>query len=68
MYGGGVRCSADVAPAAFIGALCRTVPRMLDRMGPRGESLPGFMPQLEALLGRGSFDAGFEQTRFETLL
>eukprot|EP00973_Karenia_brevis_P017792 2444091-Karenia_brevis.AAC.1 len=68
MYGGGVRCSADVAPAAFLGALCRTVPRMLDRVGPRGQSLMGFMPQLENLLGRGSFDDGLEGTRFEMLL
>ena len=31
MYGGGVRSLADVAPAAFVGALCRAVPTLLDR-------------------------------------
>ena len=31
MYGGGIRGSVDVAPAAFLGAVCQTLPRMLDR-------------------------------------
>ena len=68
MYGGGLRSAADVAPAAFLGALCQTIPRMLPRTSADGDVCPGFMPQLVDLLGPGSFDAGAEDTRFATFL
>eukprot|EP00973_Karenia_brevis_P069999 9732794-Karenia_brevis.AAC.1 len=68
MFGGGLRSCADLAPAAFMGTLCRTVPCMLDRVGARDVALPGFMPQLAPLLGAGSFDAGSEEHRFAGLL
>eukprot|EP00973_Karenia_brevis_P001405 190683-Karenia_brevis.AAC.1 len=68
MYGGGMRSCADMAPAAFIGAVCRVVPRMLDRAGSHGIVVPGFMPQLVDLLGQGSFDAGAEEERYAVLL
>ena len=40
MYGGGLRSAADVAPAAFLGALCQTIPRMLPRTSADGDVCP----------------------------
>eukprot|EP00973_Karenia_brevis_P049528 6871684-Karenia_brevis.AAC.1 len=68
MFGGGFRSSADVAPAAFLGALSRAIPRMLDRVGHQGIIVPGFLPQLAALLGAGSFDRDNAEVRFAALL
>eukprot|EP00973_Karenia_brevis_P044494 6163603-Karenia_brevis.AAC.1 len=68
MFGGGFRSRADLAPAAFLGSLCRVIPRMLDSIGHQGLNIPGFLPQLEPLLGAGSFDHGAEETRFSELL
>ena len=48
--------------AAFAGATCAVVPRMLPRkIG--GASFVGYMPQLEGVLGVGSFDAGCSARR-----
>eukprot|EP00973_Karenia_brevis_P005671 774339-Karenia_brevis.AAC.1 len=68
MYGGGMRSCADLAPAAFVGAVCRVLPRMLDHAGAQGITIPGFMPQLTALFGQGSFDSGAEDVRYAALL
>ena len=59
--------AADAAPAAFLNAICRTLPRMIPWTSEDGSPGTGFMPQLEPLLGRGSFDAGAEDTRFAVL-
>ena len=56
MYGGGIRSLEDVAPAAFIGALCRAVPEFLDRRREDFSVQPGFLPMLAPVLGHGSFD------------
>ena len=50
------------------GAVCRTLHRMLPRAGVDGVLVTGFMPQLQDLLGEGSFDAGAENTRYAALL
>ena len=68
MFGGGLRQAADAAPAAFMSALCQTLPRMLPWTTVDGSVGSGFLPQLEPLLGRGSFDTGYEDTRFAVLL
>ena len=67
-FGLGIRDRADLAPAAFVGTLCNTLPRMLDASDDHGVVLTGFMPQLELTLGAGSFDAGNGDARFRTLL
>jgi hypothetical protein len=41
---------------------------MLDARSANGVVKPGFMPQLESVLGAGSFDRGHENTRFAHLL
>ena len=68
MYGGGIRSLVDVSHAAFVGAFCRSVPLMLDRHDVHGCLQSGFMPALAPMLGNGSFDVGFESTRFQQLL
>lgn len=68
LYGGGVRALSDVAPAAFAATACRALPLMLTRRTESGLEVPGFLPQLAAVLGAGSFDAGFERTRFAGLI
>ncbi|CAE8642970.1 unnamed protein product [Polarella glacialis] len=68
MYGIGLRSRTDLAPAAFLGTLCRTVPLMLDSLGPDGVCRQGFLPQLLQMFGAGSFDAGAEESRFAFLL
>ena len=67
-FGLGIRARADLAPAAFIGALCNTMPRMLNACDDNGVVAPGFMPQLQQTLGAGSFDAGNESSRFQALI
>ena len=42
--------------------------RMLHRRLADGSQKSGFMPQLESVLGAGSFDSSAESTRFTTLL
>ena len=59
-----MRSVVHMAPAAFIGILCRTIPRMLDHTCEDGSVSIGFLPQLVSVLGEGSFDAGAEQQRF----
>ena len=56
MYGGGIKSLEDVAPAAFIGALCRAVPEFLDRRREDFSVQPGFLLMLAPVLGHGSFD------------
>ena len=68
MYGGGLRCLADVASAAFVGNLCQAVPALIDRADAYGRVTQGFMPSLRGLLGEGSFDEGNEEFRFHGLL
>ena len=67
-FGGGIRSSADLAPAAFAGAVCRAFPRMLPRLGLDGAVLSGFLPQLAPFLGDGSFDANAVNARFAALV
>ena len=57
MFGGGIRSMVDVAPAAFLGGLCRSVPSFIQRAGEAGGGTAGFMPNLTEMLGRGAFDA-----------
>ena len=68
MFGGGIRSLVDVSHAAFVGGLCRSVPLMLDRLDGYSCLQTGFMPALAPMLGDGSFDVGFEDTRFQHLL
>lgn len=56
MYGGGIRSSLDVAPAAFIGPLCRSVPQFLDQRDQDWNVRHGFLPVLQDVLGNGAFD------------
>ena len=51
MYGGGLRSCAHLAPAAFIGTLCRVVPLLADGRDTDGTAAPGFMPVLTQALG-----------------
>ena len=67
MYGGAVRSLEDMAPAAFLGALCRAVPAFLDHRDEEFNVAAGFLPMLEAALTPGAFDAG-TRTRFAGLL
>ena len=68
MYGGGLRSMADVAPAAFLGTLCATLPLFADRQATDGTVSPGFLPGVGLALGTTSFDAGNEETRFAMFL
>ena len=68
MYGGGLLSLVDVAPAAFIGTLCRTVPAFIATTDVQGTIRHGFLPSLAALLGHGSLDEGNEEHRFAALL
>ena len=68
MYGGGMRSSADIAPVVLISYLCHTLHCMLSLPADDGTVETGFMPQLAALRGRGSFDAGFDNTRVAVFL
>ena len=68
LYGCGLRSTADTAPAAFVGSLCRTGPMMIDRAAD-GIVESGFLSaQLSSVLGVGSFDEVSESLRFDTLL
>ena len=55
MVAGSAR-TATLPPAAFLGTLCQTLPRMLDSWSRQGELRRGFMPALVPILGAGSFD------------
>ena len=48
-YGAGLRSLAQLAPAAFLGTLCRTVPLLADRV-VSGRLVAGFMPLLTQAL------------------
>lgn len=67
-YGGGLRRLVDVAPAAFVGTLCRTVPTFTDSVDAQGGLRQGFLPALASVLGARSFDAGGEACRFDVFL
>ena len=67
MYGGAIRSLEDVAPAAFLGALCRAAPALIDRRDGGFNLQTGFVPALAAVLGHGAFDAD-SVARFEGLL
>ena len=67
-FGLGLRSRVDLAPAAYVGALCRALPRMLDSIDSLGVLQPGFLPQLEPMLGAGSFDEHNQADRFGHLL
>ena len=56
MYGGAIRRQQLIAPAAYVGGVVLTLPRMLDRTAKDGQVIKGFMPVLTASLGAGSFD------------
>ena len=64
----GLRSRFDLAPAAFLNTVSATLPLMLDQQDRRGVVQPGFLPQLEPLLGAGSFDWNNEDNRFRHLL
>jgi hypothetical protein len=66
-YGGAMRELVDVSPAAWIGGLLLTLPKMIDSVDVKGVTTVGFMNSLAPLLGPGSFDHGNEETRFLTL-
>ena len=68
LRGLGLRSRVDVADAAFAGAVCATLPRMLDRALAVGGRLPGFCDLLSPTLGAGSFDEANRATRFAHLL
>ena len=55
----------DVAPAAFVATVCRTIPSFIDRESSTSEASTGFLP---AVLGARSFDRGNEQQRFAPFL
>ena len=67
-YGGGVRSVATTAPAAFLGMLCRTLPKMLDSATTDGDIATGFLTCLTPLLGHGSFDRLNADHRFQSLV
>ena len=67
-FGLGIRSRFDLIPAAFVNSVCHTVPRMLPWQGRNGCVHAGFLPQLENMLGAGSFDWSNEDTRFQHLL
>ena len=56
MYGGGIRSVVDIAPAAFVGALCSSAPLLIDRTDENWNVKVGFLSQLSAVFGPGAFD------------
>ena len=50
MYGGGIRSLVDVAPAAFVGSLCKVVPRLADAHSEDWNIQPGFFNALAAIM------------------
>ena len=68
LYGGGLRSLEALSPAAFVAAICRAVPRMVDSYTTEGEQRGGFMPPLTSMLGAGSFDDHPAALRFGHLL
>ena len=56
LYGGAIRLQQLIAPAAYVGGVVLTLPRMLDRTTKDEQVIKGFMPVLTASLGAGSFD------------
>ena len=67
MYGGALRSLEDVAPAAFLGALCNAAPALIDWRNDDFNVQAGFLPALGPVLGPGAFDDG-GQARFSGLL
>jgi len=68
LLGCGLRKTAELAPAAFAGTICRVGPMLVDR-DANGSTRAGFLhAQLEPVFGAGSFDEGQEQHRFDGLL
>eukprot|EP00973_Karenia_brevis_P030447 4197624-Karenia_brevis.AAC.1 len=56
MYGGGIRSLESLSPAAFVAAVSRTIPQMIDSCSTNAERRAGFLPPLVGVLGAGSFD------------
>ena len=54
-FGGGIRSLADVAPAAFVGTLCKAAPLFADRRDGDWNLVPGFLPMLAAWFPADAF-------------
>ena len=67
-FGGGLRSLVDVAPAAFLGTVCKVLPHFVDRRLPNGEHQIGFLPRLAGIFDPHSFDEGNEDIRFQHFL
>ena len=52
----------------FLSCLCNCLPLMLDSTGPDGSKTKGFFPNLVNILGKNSFDADNDSTRYSTFL
>jgi len=52
----------------FLSCLCNCLPLMLDSTGPDGSKTKGFFPDLVNILGKNSFDADNDSTRYSTFL
>ena len=63
-----IRSAVDVSRAAYVGGICLCVPAFTTSTDSDGKRWEGLLDQIEVLYGRGSFDAGFEETRFTTLV
>ena len=66
-FGGGLRSMEDVAPAAFLGTLCKSLPKFLNTR-VNGYEVPGFLHMLAPVLGERSFERHHEDQRFATFL
>ena len=63
-----IRSARDLASAAYVGGICLCVPSFTRSVDESGTVSEGFLDHMADLYGRGSFDAGSEETRFAALL
>ena len=67
-YGGGLRSLVDVAPAAFVGTLCRVAPLFGNRRDDDWHEVQGFLPLLSAVLPATRSASDFQERPFHRLL
>ena len=68
LFGGMIRSAADVHAAAYLGGICLCVPSFTAWTDKDGVRYKGLLDHMDTAFGQGSFHAGQEESRFETLL
>ena len=67
-YGGGLRSLVDVAPAAFVGTLCRAAPHFANRRDDDWNEVQGFLPLLSTVLPAIRSAGDVQERPFQRLL